>query len=575
MDRLDLWRLVALLLILALCAQVGLHVVSSSPTFDEPYHITRSYVYLKTGDSALLALGGHPPFANLLSVSPLLLRSDVRLPQHEPGWPDAPTFKDLFRVADEFIWRTGNDADGIVLWARLPGMALSVGLALLVFRWAAELSGVRAGLLALLLYAFDPNIIAHSGVVTTDLGATFFIFLSVYCLWWFCRGPTWGRLLLTGIVFGLAQATKFSALSLVPVSVVLLAVCLLDGARQPMDWPFCARGRFAQRPRLQRAWCMIVVCGLIFVIGSAVVWAVYGFELGPLMPREDSHPLLDRYLPVNSLAVKRVAYAIAERIPVAAPAYFSELAWLQRYTRAGHPSYLMGSRGVAGWWFYFPVAFLIKTPIPLLLLVPVALWLSLQRRADWKEEVFLLVPVVLFAASSVVSSIDIGYRNILPVLPFIFVYVSKVASRVLTPLLKAALLVLCAWYVLGTVFVSPHYLAYFNEVIGGPVNGHQYLVDSNLDWGQELKNLKKYVDERGVAEIYLSYFGTADPAYYGIRFQPMPAEPPAPGQAPEYYAISATNLQNVYAPEGAGAHWLAQYAPQDAIGYSMFVYRLP
>ena len=187
----------------------------------------------------------------------------------------------------------------------------------------------------------------------------------------------------------------------------------------------------------------------------------------------------------------------------------------------------------------------------------------------------MLVPVVLFAASSVVSSIDIGYRNILPVLPFIFVYVSKVASRVLTPLLKAALLALCAWLVLGTVLVSPHYLAYFNEVIGGPANGHQYLVDSNLDWGQELKNLKRYMDERGVEEIYLSYFGTADPAYYGIRFQPMPAVPPAPGQAPEYYAISATHLQNVYAPEGAGAHWLAQYALQDAIGYSMFVYRLP
>jgi hypothetical protein len=173
------------------------------------------------------------------------------------------------------------------------------------------------------------------------------------------------------------------------------------------------------------------------------------------------------------------------------------------------------------------------------------------------------------------SSIDIGYRNILPVLPFSFVYASKVVTRIRGHLAQFALLLLCLWYVAGTVMVSPHYLAYFNEIIGGPGNGYRYLVDSNLDWGQDLKNLKKYMDARGIAEIYLSYFGTADPAYYGIRYHSLPDAPPDPNAARAYYAIGATSLQSVYAQESGAPHWLAEYQPVDKVGYSIFVYRIP
>jgi len=573
-----LHHLPASLLLLALCAQILFSICTTSPTFDEPYHIVRSYVYLKTGDMALVTQGGHPPLANMLSVSPLLLRSDIVLPPHEPGWPDVRSFKDLFHVADEFFWHLGNDAQGIVLWARLPMLLLSALLAWLVFHWARQLNHVlssAAGLLALLLYTFDPNIIAHSSVVTTDLGATFFIFVSVYCLWRFCARPSWGRLGLTGVAFGLAQATKFSALFLAPVFGVLLIMWAFDKARPVPPFALPAQNRLSARPWLQRAYLALGLCLVIFVLSFVVLWAVYGFQVSSLLPHEDSHPLLDRFLPLSNPSVKRVAYALAENFPVPAPAYFADLAWLRRYARAGHPSFLLGSYGVQGWWCYFPVAFIIKTPIPLLVLLAAAAYLSLRHRDDLREEYFLLVPMVLFFVSSMFSSIDIGYRNILPVLPFAFVYVSKVAARISGHLMQVGLLVLCAWYVVGTVVVSPHCLAYFNEFVGGADNGYKYLVDSNLDWGQDLKNLKKYMDDRGIQEIYLSYFGTADPAYYGIRFRPLPNAPPAPAAAPAYYAISATNLQNVYAQEGTLAHWLAQHQPTDKVGYSIFIYRLP
>jgi hypothetical protein len=235
----------------------------------------------------------------------------------------------------------------------------------------------------------------------------------------------------------------------------------------------------------------------------------------------------------------------------------------------------MGARGVQGWWFYFPLAFAIKTPIPLLILLLVAVALSLKNRQDARAESFLLVPMVLFFVASMFSSIDIGYRNILPVLPFAFVYVSKVAARAVSHVGRVVLIALCVWYVAGTVILSPHYLAYFNELVGGPANGYKYLVDSNLDWGQDLGNLKKYMDAHDIQEVYLSYFGTADPGYYGIRFHELPGAPPAPDAAKAYYVISATNLQGVYGQASTARHWLAQYEPVGTVGYSIFVYHLP
>jgi hypothetical protein len=235
----------------------------------------------------------------------------------------------------------------------------------------------------------------------------------------------------------------------------------------------------------------------------------------------------------------------------------------------------MGSYGRSGWWFYFPVAFAIKTPIPVLILALAGAYLSFRDRSLPRDAYFLAVPALLLFVSSMFSSIDIGYRNILPVLPFVFILGSQVATRATGRVARGALVALCAWCVLSTVLLSPHYLAHFNELVGGPSNGYKYLVDSNLDWGQDLKHLKRYLDSQGIAEVYLSYFGTADPACYGIDFLPMPEQPPVTNAEPACYVISVTSLQGVYAGGASGAHWLAQYEPSDRVGYSMFVYRLP
>ena len=574
MARVKLLPLIVVLLLAALCAQVLASAWTTSPTFDEPYHIVRSYVYLETGDSALLAQGGHPPFANMLSVFPLLLRSDIVMPPHQPGWPDVTHFSDLFRVADEFFWRIGNDAEGMIHWARLPVMLLSVSLAALVFLWARELNGMWAGLLALLLYVFDPNILAHSSVVTTDLGGVLFAFASVYCLWRFCQRPSWGGLVLTGVLFGLAQATKFSALFLAPVFGILLLVWVFVAPELAGRFAWISRRSPGPGSRLRRVGQAFALCAAIFLVGFVVLWGVYGFEVGTLLLHQDSHSVLDRFIPWDHPGIRRAVYAVAENTPLPAPAYFAELTWLRDYARRGHSSFLMGEYGRTGWWFYFPVAFLIKTPIPTLILLAVAVLQSVKRRADLNE-LFLLVPMLLFFVAGMASSIDIGYRNILLVLPLAYVYVSRAATKAVARWMQAGLALLCIWCIVSTMAIAPHYLAYFNESVGGADNGYKYLVDSNLDWGQDLKNLKRYVDARGIRTVYLSYFGTADPSYYGIDFAEMPERSPASDDPKAYYAISATSLQNVYAQGDRSGHWLAQYEPLDKVGYSIFVYRLP
>lgn len=566
--------LCVIVLLSALGVQMWLCVRNTSPTFDEPYHIVRSYVYLRTGDIALVARGGHPPFTNLLSVAPLLLRSDIVLPQHEPGWPQVRAFKDLFAVADEFFWKLGNDAESILLWVRLPSVLLSLALAGLVFLWAKQRNGAWAGVLALLLYAFDPNLIAHSSVVTTDLGAALLVFLSVYCLWRFCQRPSRGRLMLTGVVFGLAQASKFSCVFLAPIFLVLLTIWVWStrGSLPLFSLPGQSR---IKRLWLRRVYLVLGLCLILFVLGFLMVWAVYGFQMRPLLPHESSHPLLDRWIPGHSAVLRRAIYTLAEGVPLPAPAYFSDAAWLSSYSRSGHPSFLLGQYARNGWWYYFPVAFLLKTPLPTLLLLLWAVVHSLRRGQMAHDEYFLTVPMLLFFAASMNSSIDIGYRNILPVLPLLFVYVSQVVVQAPTRWPRLALGVLCAWLIMGTLTISPHDLAYFNELIGGPNNGYKYLVDSNLDWGQDLKNLKKYMDTHDIGEVYLSYFGAANPTYYSIRFQEVPDQPPASNAAPAYYAVSATSLQNVYAPGGSAIDWIASYQPVDKIGYSIFIYHLP
>ena len=210
----DLWaRGLRVLLLLAFFAQLLFSSLGKSPTIDEPNHLARGYAYLKTGDLRLSRDEGHPPLFNLLCALPLTLVEDLKLPTDRPSWQSG--FRNAFAV--EFLFGGDSPLAQVVFLGRLPVMLATMCLAALVARWAGELYGCWGSVLALALCAFDPNLIAHGQLATTDLGITLLTFSSLYLFWRFLRTPNWPWLVLTGVSLGMAQGTKFSALLLVPL----------------------------------------------------------------------------------------------------------------------------------------------------------------------------------------------------------------------------------------------------------------------------------------------------------------------------------------------------------------------
>jgi hypothetical protein len=254
-------------------------------------------------------------------------------------------------------------------------------------------------------------------------------------------------------------------------------------------------------------------------------------------------------------------------------------------SRTGHRAFLAGQLSQTGWWYFFPVTFAIKTPLPTLILVGFALACGWARR-NLFDRLFLLLPPVAVLGVSMSSHINIGYRHILPMVPFLLVFGSQVASRPWATegrrYARVALVSgLLAWQVAGTLRVAPHHLAFFNELVGGPGQGYKYLVDSNLDWGQDLLGLAGYVREHHVDRVKLAYFGLVTPEVVrsvGINFEPVTSREETEPSA-GVYAISATYLQGPYGSgflggEGPPFPWLRQLEPEAVIGYTVFVYRV-
>jgi len=574
MQKPVMFAAVVVLLLVAIPVQAVSSLVRESATFDEGSHLSSAYEYLVTG--VFRQHLDHPPLADQMAAFPLLFLK-LQLPTDEASQ------KSLIRFGNRFVYRNVRDADTILLWGRLPVVLLTILLGWAVFSWGRELGRPGAGLLALFLCVFDPNILAHGRLATNDLAVTCFSFITVYCFWKLLKNPGWANVIWTGLAFGAAQASKFSAVLLAPILMLLAALWLLSGHEVRAPFPPPGSRLLSQRPGLFRACALATTLLVIFLIGFALVWADYRFEVGTVLTEERKLSWLD-----EQLEEPTVRY-LFQKLPVPAPKYFYGLAVKYTHTEAGRPAFLMGKLSSEGWWYYFLIAFLIKTPIPLLILLTIAtIRTAVRRTSFWRRDAFLLVPALLWFGVNSSSGFNLGYRHILPVLPLLFVFAGQVvaAERVRWRSVIVGLVsLLCAWQLVGTLRVHPHYLAYFNELVGGPENGYHYLVDSNLDWGQDLKGLGAYLKAQGIDQIELSYFGTADPAYYGIRYTCLPSFgilskdkcPIEPGfqDRAGVFAVSATHLQGVYLDDPHTFDWLQERKPEAVIGYSIFVYRMP
>jgi hypothetical protein len=528
-ETLLLGALLAALLLQEFCSARLLNASS-----DEAMHLPSGYTYWKTGDFRMNP--EHPPFIKLLAALPLL-------PMHpyvkwdDPTWKNEPP--DQIRFGIRFLY--SNDADRMLLWGRLPVMLLSVLLGWYVFRWARDLYGSKGGLAALFLYAFCPNILAHSRFVTMDLGLSCFFLITTYYVWRFARLGGIGNVAAAAIALGLALATKFSAVILLPTVAVLLAMAVFERPERPAALSMSLAAFPGQRVRGRRMLVAAEACGIMIGISFLLVWALFFFPSDPLF-------YLKGMWQVNENHVKEY--------------------W----------AYLAGNFRQGGWWYYFIAVFFLKTPAAtlLLFLASAALW-KIAPATRWRDEGFLLVPGALFFIFTSSLADDIGVRYILPVYPLVCVFAARLTGFLLgNRIRRAAAAFLGVWLAVGTLRIYPDYVAYFTDFVGGADNGYKYLDDSNLDWGTDLKRLKIWMDDHGVQKINLYTPWNALPGYYGIKFdwfeflQPKPAPP-------GLYAISAHTLcRGLLAARMAGMNsdWLFRYKPIDRVGYGFYIFKI-
>jgi hypothetical protein len=523
-------------IILALFAlQVVLTSRQMSPYYDESTVLSLGSTFLKTGQWHLAP--EHPPLIFALCALPLMAL-DLRPDLTYPSW--------LRRGMN--IWTEGwklvkvHDLDRLLFWGRLPILLLALLLGYVVYRWARELYGDRAGVMALLLYAFCPTIIAFSGYTSYDLGLACFFTLSAYAFWRFTAQGTWHNLLWTGLLLGLALGSKTPAIVLPPV---FLGLMLLAARRPPrqeasdpagpapaasLAFPLAAE---AVRDRLRLS---LAALALIFLMAGSVLYTIYAFPDDPLF-------------------------------------YVRGLLIAPHLVTPGYPFYLMGRFRPEGWWYYFLVAFLIKTPIPMLLLLPLAVWHWRRRGGRWFPEACLVLPALALVLLISAMAPAMGLRYLLPIYPLLFIFVSRTAPLFTRkPAGVIAGLILAVWYLSTPIRIYPDYLAYFNEFVGGPRNGIEYLDDANLDWGQNLKRLKRYLDARRFDRVRLFYYSIVDPAYYGIHAEPLRLEDLARTPEPGIYVINSHGI--VRARGYFKIDWLKRYELLDHVGYAFYVFNV-
>ncbi|MBU0707375.1 glycosyltransferase family 39 protein [Patescibacteria group bacterium] len=580
---------VVVLLLFMLATEIS-SAMQKSQIIDESPHIAAGYSYLKTGDYRLNP--EHPPLIKMMSGFPLLFIEQDSLDDN-PGWQRT----EQWYAGQYLLYHSSANHSWLLFWARLPNMLLSILLGLIIFKWAKALFGVSGGLFALLFYTFDPTSLAHSRWVTTDLGIAAFMVFALYFLSRYIKKPTLKRALVFAIVFGLALVAKFSAVILIPLVIIYLLI----------NW-------WQRRPRVsqnlpEEGKRPFPIKGLILVtiiISFIVIWATYGFEVQkPFNDPEvsvafapgKSQQIFDKpwlqfvnQITDTETSIGKTTMNLAKTIPVPAYTYAKGFAVLANHNYWGHTSYLLGSFSKVGWWYYFIIAFLVKSPLitlifTLLLLTLLIRWLSsLFRRSSYHDGgalntlrnikidwfIIVLTPSLYFIWT-LTSKLNLGVRHLLPVYPFLFImfgYIVTLAWIKRSKITKTILAVLVLIYVSLSLAIYPHYLSYFNIAVGGPSQGYKYLTDSNLDWGQDLIALKDYMDENDLDNIYFHYFGTAEPEAYGIIHE----SPPTTEQLkPDFKGIVAISASGLYS-ENQDYKWLLDYEPIDRIGYSIYIY---
>ncbi|PIR98622.1 MAG: hypothetical protein COT88_00525 [Candidatus Colwellbacteria bacterium CG10_big_fil_rev_8_21_14_0_10_41_28] len=589
---------------------LGLILISSSllmigssfneaATMDELAHIPSGYGYAKYLDYRLNP--EHPPIIKLLAATPLLFM-DLDFPTESTYWQNETNAQwDMGRL---FLYESGNDADAIIFWSRLFPILLALGLTFLIYLWSKEIMGQWWALLPTAATAFTPNILAHGHYVTTDVGAAFGIILSLYFFTRYIVSPTKKNLIYAGITFGIAQLMKFSSAILVGHFIFLILIYLFIDILKNKG-----RSLSSISKKFFSGFGELI---LIFMIGAIVIYPAYLLTTAGYPPEKqlaDTSYILGDLEdgpcgPVDCLA--RLTLWGADK-PLIRPLsqYALGLLMVIQRSSGGNTSYFMGQVYNLGNPTYFPTVYILKEPIPLLIMIIYALYYGIYsgikgikkrktRFLDYLKtntyEVSALLFILIYVAYSVSSPLNIGVRHLIPIIPLIYILTFRgiktcTQESFYNKNIKIALIsFLMIWFVAGSLLIYPNYLPYYNEIVGID-NGWQYATDSNYDWGQDMKKLEPFLEREGIDKIALDFFGASSPEYYiGDKFVSWHSAKGNPKlENIDWLAVSINHIQNSVNPTAPGYtrppqdsySWLENpHSPYAIVGKTIFIYKL-
>ncbi len=501
----------ALVLLLTMAVEVGLSTRQQSPSWDEGDHIYSGYMNWINGEYTLNP--EHPPLVKLVATLPLVPLDLKTAPRQGRYFKDEAYFGGrelIFRNDPKYGGKYSSDS--LLLRVHLAAMTFGLVLAGVLFLAGKEMFGATAGLITMALYVFDPSVIANAPFVTTDTGAACGFFATVYLFYRFVKQMNWKRAAACGLVLGLALASKHSTIVLFPLLTILGAGELAGRWKAEGKLPLVDTRKMA------------VGLSIIGAVALFVLWGIYSFRFH-MHPNGVSMAPLD--VEARPLAAPmRWFILFCAHYHLLPESYLFGLVDVQGVGEAW-PTYFMGRVYAHGIWYYFPVVLAVKWTVATLILLALGIWVFAAGKIRQTREIFFLaLPAVFYLAIAMAGPLNMGERHILPIYPFVFALLGAAAAWLMKrgkPWVYLVIILLGA-HAVESLRCFPNYIPFGNALWGGPANTHKYFSDAGVDWAQQLKWTKQWLDEHNVKECSFAYFAAPFllPSDYDIPCKLLP-----------------------------------------------------
>lgn len=534
-------------------------MADKSITTDEIAHITGGYTFNHWSDFRLHPENGILP--QRWQALPLDL-AGVNYPSRED---EAWSKSNVWSLGHRFLYESGNDHEAMLARARAMNALFGVATVLMVFVWSYRLWGPTGAVVSGFFAALCPTMLAHSGLATSDMSMTFFFLAALGAYWRHLHSGTWSAWLLSAVLFGLAAVAKHSSLLLIPVVAGLALIRFCN--RQPVRLGNRIFSGYAEK-----FLAIALSLGGHILIVVVCIWTFFGFRYSAFNPALPHGEFMFPWVLMLSFGgIKAQVIEFFRTWHLLPEGYLYGLAFVLKHSEA-RAAFLDGEYGLYGWIRFFPLTFVYKTPPSLLAGIFFSAGFVIIRFRNrpiknLTDRLYLVAPLVtLFAVYwiySLTSHLNIGHRHILPTYPVLYIFCGALGwaaqqamkrSRREGTILSVGAASLLGWHATITAEIHPHYLAYFSPLAGGPTHGYQHLVDSSLDWGQDLPGVKQWLSthQKPGEAVFLSYAGNGDPDYYHIQAVQLPmftgSQKVRPWYRPEpgIYVIGASMLQQVF-----------------------------